>query len=122
MLQSEAQQKHQADVLENVGRVSLLMSFKLADLVNIALEEGSYFRSKEWREQQKGKLLVEHSQEEWQKSFFTAVSELRTLETTGKTKEPYQSDKFEPIVQFFKTLKTQEPILSSKPEPVHQAV
>ena len=49
-MQSEAQQKHQADVLENVGRVSLLMSFKLADLVNIALEEGSYFRSEEWRE------------------------------------------------------------------------
>ena len=37
-------------------------------------------------------------------------------------KETYQSDKFEPIVQFFKTLKTQEPILSSKPEPVDQAV
>ena len=30
-----------------------LMSFKLADLVNIALEEGTYFKSEEWCEKHK---------------------------------------------------------------------
>ena len=65
------------------------MSFKLADLVNIALEEGSYFRSKEWCEQQNGKLLVEHNQEDWQKSFFDAVNEsLMKFRPYGLTGEP----------------------------------
>ena len=38
------------NLLESIGLISLLMSFKIADLINIALEEGIYFRSKEWYE------------------------------------------------------------------------
>ena len=56
------------------------MSFKLVDLVNIALEDGSYFRSKEWCEKNKGKLLVEHSQDDWHRSLFEAYNELKELE------------------------------------------
>ena len=44
-----------------MGQISLLMSFKLADLVNIALEEGTYFKSEEWCEKHKSQLLVEHA-------------------------------------------------------------
>ena len=47
-----------------------LMSFKLADLVNIALEEKSYFKDKEWCEKNKANMLVEHDQEKWTKDFF----------------------------------------------------
>ena len=59
-LKSEQQVIQQNKLLGSVGQISLLMSFKLADLVNIALEEGSYYRSAEWCEQHKTKLLVEH--------------------------------------------------------------
>ena len=44
----EAEVKLKTDLLDGVGKVSMLMSFKLAVLVNIALQEGSYFRSQEW--------------------------------------------------------------------------
>ena len=47
-----------------------LMSFKLADLVNIALEEKSYFKDREWCEKNKANMLVEHDQEKWTKDFF----------------------------------------------------
>ena len=59
-LKCEQQVMHKNKLLASVSQISLLMSFKLADMVNIALEEGSYFRSKEWCDQHKGKLLVEH--------------------------------------------------------------
>ena len=60
-LQSEKLATHREELLKNVGQISLLMSFKLADLVNIALEEGLYFKSQEWCEKHKGSYLVEHS-------------------------------------------------------------
>ena len=47
-------------LLASVGSISVLMSFKLADLVNIALEDGSYFKTVEWCERNKGRVLVEH--------------------------------------------------------------
>ena len=36
------------------------MSYKLADMVNIAVEEGTYFKSKEWCNAHKSKMMVEH--------------------------------------------------------------
>ena len=86
----------------------MLMSFKLAVLVNIALQEGSYFRSQEWCDKQTGKLLVEHNQEDWQNQFFEAVKNLKAIETSEKSNNEAkeQSEQFEPLVQFFKTLKT----------------
>ena len=48
-------------LLDRVGQMSLLLSFKLADMVNIAVEEHTYFRSKEWYASHKDKLLVEHN-------------------------------------------------------------
>lgn len=39
----------------------MLISFKLADMVNIALDEGNYFRSKEWCEANSKKMMVEHN-------------------------------------------------------------
>ena len=45
--QSE-QLKHNNTVLEHIVHLSMLISFKLADMVNIALDEGNYFRSEEW--------------------------------------------------------------------------
>ena len=47
-------------VLESIGHLSMLMSFKLADMVNIALDEGNYFRSEEWCKQNGSKMMVEH--------------------------------------------------------------
>ena len=38
----------------------MLMSFKLADMVNIALDEGNYFKSLEWCRLNKSKMMVEH--------------------------------------------------------------
>ena len=52
--------KSKTKLLQAVGNISVLMSFKLADLVNIALEEGIYFKTTEWCERNKGRLLVEH--------------------------------------------------------------
>ena len=49
------------------------MSFKLADLVNIAVEQGNYFKGREWSENYKGKLLAEDDQEGWQMQFFETV-------------------------------------------------
>ena len=66
-LKSEKAARMKTKLLNSVGHISLLMSFKLADMVNIALEEGSYFRSREWSEKHKGKLLVESQQEDWQR-------------------------------------------------------
>ena len=45
------------------------MSFKLADLVNIALEEGKYFRSNNWCQERKDDMFVEHSQQDWSMKF-----------------------------------------------------
>ena len=40
--------KHETDfksrIIDCVGKIAKLISFRLADLVNIALEEGTYFR------------------------------------------------------------------------------
>ena len=47
-------------LLASVENISVLMSFKLADLVNIALEDGTYFKTAEWCERNKGRVLVEH--------------------------------------------------------------
>ena len=35
-------------VLLKVNEICQLLAFKLADMVNIALEEGTYFKSAEW--------------------------------------------------------------------------
>ena len=59
-LKWEKEAKNRTKLLTAVGDISVLMSFKLADLVNIALEDGSYFKTPEWCERNKGRLLVEH--------------------------------------------------------------
>ena len=100
-IKNEKHALHLSRLLESVGQVSLLMSFKLADLVNIALQEGTYFKTKEWCDKHSGKLLVEHNQEDWQRQFFEAYKELRTLEkgeSASKIKMKSQSEKFEPLV------------------------
>ena len=53
--------------MDSVEEISSLMSYKLADMVNITLEEGTYFKSEEWCEKNKNKLLVEHDQEDWKR-------------------------------------------------------
>ena len=45
------------------------MAFKLADLVNIALEQGTYFRSDKWCQERKDDMFVEHSQQDWSMKF-----------------------------------------------------
>ena len=57
-----------------------MICFRLAGLINIALEEGTYFRDSEWKERNKSKLFVEHQQEEWQSNFFDGVLNLKILE------------------------------------------
>ena len=42
------QVNHQDKIIQKVGLLSDLMSFKLADMVNIALEEGIYYKTQEW--------------------------------------------------------------------------
>ena len=64
-LKWEREVKSKTKLLQAVGNISVLMSFKLADLVNIALEEGIYFKTTEWCERNKGRLLVEHQQLDW---------------------------------------------------------
>lgn len=64
-LKWEREAKSKTKLLQAVGNISVLMSFKLADLVNIALEEGIYFKTTEWCERNKGRLLVEHQQLDW---------------------------------------------------------
>ena len=54
----------------------MLMSFKLADMVNIAVDENNYFRSKNWIEKNKNKLLVEHDQKDWEERFFARYNQL----------------------------------------------
>ena len=44
-LKWEKEAKTNTKLLSAVSSISVLMSFKLADLVNIALEEGSYFKT-----------------------------------------------------------------------------
>ena len=48
-----------------MGAISTMICFRLADLVNIAIESGTYFRDQAWKDANKGKLLVEHNQEDW---------------------------------------------------------
>ena len=66
-LKWEKEAKTNTKLLSAVSSISVLMSFKLADLVNIALEDGSYFKTSEWCERNKGRLLVEHEQLDWQR-------------------------------------------------------
>ena len=95
------------------------MSFKLADLVNIALEDGTYFKTVEWCERNQGRVLVEHEQKDWEKQLFEAFEELLSVEKIDQNPiGPKQSDKFQPIVEFFRTLKDQKPSLKTKPVPV----
>ena len=54
------QMKHWRKILEINGRIQLLLSFKLADMVNIALDEGNYFKTKEWCNKNAAKMMVEH--------------------------------------------------------------
>ena len=58
----------------------MLMSFKLADMVNIAVDENNYFRSKTWIQKNKNKMLVEHDQKDWEDRFFARYKELLELE------------------------------------------
>ena len=83
-----------------------LMSFKLADLVNIALEEKSYFKDKAWCEKNKANMLVEHDQEKWTKDFFKGYQNLKTQEKKNfyGSQSPSYSENLQPIVEFFKTL------------------
>ena len=89
------------------------MSFKLADLVNIALEEGTYFKSPEWCDKHKGSLLVEHSQNSWNSQFFEAYENLIKVEEslTNNHDEKKQSENYTPLIQFFKKLKNQKTAL-----------
>ena len=90
----------------------MLLSFKIADLVNIALDEGTYFKSKEWKSKNASKMMVEHKQEDWSKELLEGIAELKTQEKnyaeadTAKIveTEPF-SDKLAPLIKFFKTLK-----------------
>ena len=75
-MQSSKHAKFTKDLLGSVSSLSLLMSFKLADMVNIAVEENTYFKSKEWCIAHKDKLFVENNQENWYKSFFETYEEL----------------------------------------------
>ena len=56
----EKEARYQKKVMDSVEEISSLMSYKLADMVNITLEEGTYFKSEEWCKKNKNKLLVEH--------------------------------------------------------------
>ena len=88
------------------------MSFKLADLVNIALEEGTYFKSEEWCEKHKSQLLVEHAQDSWNDQFFEAYDNLIEQEATVKNQvDKNHSENFQPLFQFFKKLQNQQPTL-----------
>ena len=71
------------------------MSFKIADLINIALEDGSYFKNKEWYDKHKGKLLVEQDQKAWVKKFFDAVYRLKILEKSDRFSGPAAKKHFE---------------------------
>ena len=52
--------EYQNNMLDSISQILVLMSFKLADMVNIALEEGNYFRSEEWCKNNADKMMVEH--------------------------------------------------------------
>ena len=55
------QVNHQDKIIQKVGLLSDLMSFKLADMVNIALEEGTYYKTQEWCSQNADKYLAENN-------------------------------------------------------------
>ena len=75
------------------------MSFKLADLVNIALEEGTYFKSQEWCDKYKGSLLVEHSQSSWNSQFFEAYENLIKVESLSNNHDDKkQSENYTPLI------------------------
>ena len=66
------QVKHLNTVLECVSQISMHVSFKLADMVNVAIDEGTYFKNKEWCRANSTKMMVEHKQAEWAKDLFTS--------------------------------------------------
>ena len=74
------QVKHLNTVLECVSQVSMHVSYKLADMVNVAIEEGTYFKSKEWCKINCTKMMVEHKQVEWTKELFTSYQKLKAVE------------------------------------------
>ena len=51
----------QNEIIESISELSTLIVFKLADMVNIALEEGSYYKSQKWCDENAGKYTVEHN-------------------------------------------------------------
>ena len=94
-------------MIKHITQLSLFMSFKLADLVNIALEEGTYFKSDKWCQDHKDDMFVEHSQQDWSIKFFKAYTELVELESSNVSNdvtEQHCSTNFQPIVDFFKKL------------------
>ena len=107
--------------MDSVEEISSLMSYKLADMVNITLEEGTYFKSEEWCEKNKNKLLVEHDQEDWKRQFLEACTGLKSLEKaenhefeSPKSEVKYHYKTFEPLANFFKTLDMQADALKKQ--------
>lgn len=88
-----------------------MLSFKLVDLVNDALDEGTYYKSKVWYLKNEEKMKQHHLLD-WNKKLSQAFLDLRALEKESpSSKIKPQSEQFTLIVKFFNKLKSQYPAM-----------
>ena len=81
-----------------------LLVFNLVDMINIAIDEGTYHRSKEWLHQNGQKYLVAGDIEKWKRHLIVALDKLSDFECM-KTKSSERSwEKFMTTAKFFRNL------------------
>ena len=63
-----------------MNELSTLLIFKLADMINIALEEGTYYKKQDWCWDNSYKYLVESDPHKWNTTFLEAMEKFGRLD------------------------------------------
>ena len=96
-----------------MGEISTLLIFKLADMINIALDEGRYYKQEEWCWENAEKYLVEGNPYEWNRRFLLALESFQKLNWMKSEKGRLQFEKFASIAEYFKNLN--HPFIGKRP-------
>ena len=91
-----------------LNEISTLLAFNLVDMVNIAIDEGTFYRSKEWLQINGRKYPVAGNIEKWKRHLLVALDKLSDFEYMKTTQSVRKWDKFMSTVEFFRNLKTHE--------------
>ena len=84
-------------------------------MINIALEEGTYYKKQDWCWDNSYKYLVESDPHKWNTTFLSAMEKFGQLDYIQDQDRQLEWNKFSSIAAFFKNLK--HPQLTRQPSP-----